>query len=261
MVEVFAGNGQSAAAGAHVPVAPAVRAFDAADQPVAGVQVRFEVTTGGGAVSGALKTTNAQGVATLESWTLGPSRHQYPERSVEGQTVSGEPLTFVATTDASSGYNIKIRYLGTPSSSQLLAFAQAEIRWESLVTGDLAGFPVQVAADDLLATDCRRSRKPSTICSSSPILQPIDGPGGHAGQAGPCAFGHARSPVVGVMFFDTDDLDLLEAEDLLDEVAIHEMGHVMGIGSLWGPQELLADAVATRRHRSAFHRRPGHRRV
>ena len=64
------------------------------------------------------------------------------------------------------------------------------------------------------------------------------------------------------MFFDTDDLDLLESfEDLLDEVAIHEMGHVMGIGIVWSFQELLADAVGGRRHGSAFHRRPGHRRV
>ncbi len=84
VVEVFAGNGQSAAAGANVPVAPAVRALDAADQPVAGVQVRFEVTTGGGSVSGALKTTNAQGVATLDSWTLGPVRDQHPERFRRG---------------------------------------------------------------------------------------------------------------------------------------------------------------------------------
>ena len=143
VIEVFAGNGQNAAAGANVPVAPAVRAFDAADQPVAGVQVRFEVTTGGGSVSGALKTTNAQGVATLDSWTLGPSGINTLSVSVEGQTVSGEPLTFVATTDASTGYNITIRYLGTPSSSQLLAFAEAEIRWEGLVTGDLPDMPVE----------------------------------------------------------------------------------------------------------------------
>jgi hypothetical protein len=46
------------------------------------------------------------------------------------------------------------------------------------------------------------------------------------------------------MVFDTDDLDDLESFDLLDEVVTHEMGHVMGIGTLWPEQGLLADAVS-----------------
>jgi hypothetical protein len=35
------------------------------------------------------------------------------------------------------------------------------------------------------------------------------------------------------MFFDTDDLAFLEQNDILDEVVVHEMGHVLGFGSLW----------------------------
>jgi len=75
-------------------------------------------------------------------------------------------------------------------------------------------------------------------------LQPIDGPGNIIGQASPCLARSDFLPFFGVMFFDTDDLDQLESFELLDEVAIHEMGHVMGIGTVWSFQELLADAVA-----------------
>jgi hypothetical protein len=41
------------------------------------------------------------------------------------------------------------------------------------------------------------------------------------------------------MFFDSDDLDFIESLDLLDEVIIHEMGHVLGFGTLWGFQREL----------------------
>ena len=42
------------------------------------------------------------------------------------------------------------------------------------------------------------------------------------------------------MFFDTSDLAVLEAFNLFDEVVIHEMGHVLGIGTVW---DLTFDGV------------------
>jgi uncharacterized protein YjdB len=67
----WAGNNQSVAAGAAVPVLPAVLITDAGDNPIAGVAVTFAITAGGGTVTGASATTNAQGIATVGSWTLG----------------------------------------------------------------------------------------------------------------------------------------------------------------------------------------------
>jgi hypothetical protein len=76
-------------------------------------------------------------------------------------------------------------------------------------------------------------------------LQPIDGPGGILGRAGPCVTRLANNlPVLGVMTFDTDDLDDLVSFDLLEEVVVHEMGHVLGIGTLWPVQGLLAEPVS-----------------
>jgi len=61
------------------------------------------------------------------------------------------------------------------------------------------------------------------------LLQPIDGPGGVLGAAGAC-FVRTNDglPVYGLMFFDTEDLAFLEGLSLLDEVIVHEMGHVLG---------------------------------
>ncbi len=242
-IEVSAGNGQNAPAGGHVPVSPAVRVLDASDDPVSGVQVRFEVTSGGGAVSGNVKATGADGVATLDTWTLGPTGVNTLSVTVDGQTVAGEPLTFVATTDASTGYNIKIQYIGTPSSSQLLAFAEAEIRWEGLITGDLADIPLDLPATPHPCGDGLPAIS-ETVDDLLILadLQPIDGPGAVLGRAGPCLTRLSdQLPVLGVMLFDTDDLEDLEAFDLLADVVVHEMGHTMGIGTLWAEHGLLAD--------------------
>jgi hypothetical protein len=39
--------------------------------------------------------------------------------------------------------------------------------------------------------------------------------------------------VYGIMFFDVDDLQSIADAGVLDEVIVHEMGHVIGVGTLW----------------------------
>ena len=66
-----AGNNQSATRGTNVGTPPSVIVKDFAGAPVAGVTVTFAVSSGGGSLTGATAVTNASGVATLGSWTLG----------------------------------------------------------------------------------------------------------------------------------------------------------------------------------------------
>src|SRR5574341_2619181 len=98
-VIVQAGNNQTSPSGLPVPVAPAVKVRDQYNNNVAGVSVGFAVTSGGGSVTGASQTTNAQGVATVGSWTLGPAGPQTLDATVT-PTVTGSPLTFNATATA-----------------------------------------------------------------------------------------------------------------------------------------------------------------
>ena len=49
---------------------PAVLVTDASNNPVAGASVTFSVTSGGGTVTGATQTTNAQGIASVGGFTL-----------------------------------------------------------------------------------------------------------------------------------------------------------------------------------------------
>ena len=57
--------------GAAVLEVPAVLVRDASGAPLANVPVTFEVTGGGGSVTGGNATTNASGIATVGSWTIG----------------------------------------------------------------------------------------------------------------------------------------------------------------------------------------------
>ena len=96
-IVVNAGDNQSAAAGATVPVAPSVKVTDAGDNPIANVAVTFAVGSGGGSVTGGSATTNASGIATVGSWTLG---------------TSAGPNTLVATSPAISGASVTFQAAG-----------------------------------------------------------------------------------------------------------------------------------------------------
>ena len=95
---------QSAAVGTAVAAPPSVKVSDAGGNPVSGVAVTFTVTGGGGAsvpASPAVINTNTSGVATLTSWTLGPtagSNNNTLTASVSG--LIGSPVTFTASASA-----------------------------------------------------------------------------------------------------------------------------------------------------------------
>ncbi len=74
----------------------------------------------------------------------------------------------------------------------------------------------------------------------------IDGPGRVLGQAGGLLVRQPEwQPYWGIMNFDEDDLEALHSAGRLDDVILHEMGHVLGLGANWlftgSVQNLLTD--------------------
>ena len=105
-VITFAGDAQSAPVGRTLDIDPAVRLNDALGNPIAGVEVNFEVVSGGGSAVGRRTVTDAFGVATVGGWTLGETAGANSLRAtVAGTGIAGNPLIFTATATA-----------GTPSS-------------------------------------------------------------------------------------------------------------------------------------------------
>ena len=52
-------------------------------------------------------------------------------------------------------------------------------------------------------------------------------------------------PYHGTMEFDTADLAAMEANGSLFFVIMHEMGHILGIGTLWSSKGLITGAGGT----------------
>jgi adhesin/invasin len=95
-IALNAGNGQTATVGTAVATAPSVLVTDAYNNPAPGASVTFSVASGGGSLSGGAATTNASGIATVGSWTLGtPAGANSVTATSSGLT--GSPVTFTAT--------------------------------------------------------------------------------------------------------------------------------------------------------------------
>ncbi|HEX5871818.1 MAG TPA: leishmanolysin-related zinc metalloendopeptidase, partial [Longimicrobium sp.] len=242
-VAAHAGSWQAAMAGTAVPARPAVVVRDGGGNAVAGRTVTFSVGSGGGSVAGGVATTDAAGVATVGDWFLGPAADLNTlTATVSGAGVTGSPVTFSAAGCAGgggTGYAITLCFSSAVTATQRAAFEAAAARWQGLVTGDLADMAVDQEAGfcggdapalDLVVDDL-------LIFAS---ITALDGPGGTLGSAGPCRI---RSPgslsFVGRMRFDGADLESVEAGGRLQPLILHEMGHVLGIGSLWPYFSLL----------------------
>jgi len=87
-IVVNAGNNQVGAAGAALPESLAVIVSDQNGEPLAGIDVGFAVTAGGGSVSPTSRRTNASGIAKTR-YTLGPNAGT--------QTVSATAIDFGLT--------------------------------------------------------------------------------------------------------------------------------------------------------------------
>ena len=222
-VILHAGNAQNAPPSSAVLVDPAVLVTDDANRPVQGAMVTFSIGSGGGSVTGPTQRSNASGVATVEEWRLGGLGDNTLVATVSGIA----PVVFSAI---ATQYNIQIRFRTEPTTRQRLAFERAVMRWSRVISGDLANVAVVVPASSCYPA--MNETVDDLIIFVT--LGPIDGGGGILGQAGPCLIrSTSRLTAVGQMEFDNADLASMDASGVLDDVILHEMGHVLGIGTLW----------------------------
>lgn len=243
---------QSGVVNQAVSSVPSVKAVDLDGNVVSGVAVTFAVQSGGGSVNptSAIQTS-ASGVATVTSWTLGASVGTNT-LTASATGLTGSPVTFTATGGAVvSNYNIDLRFLGTGTPGEEAAFTAAKTRWEQVITGDVPAISISLVNDTLCTSDGQPNPTPLNVNGSVDDivifadLRAIDGPGGILGAAGPCIVRNAGgTTIVGYMKFDTADLATLEATGALADVALHEMGHVIGYGTLgaWTAQTNLNSA-------------------
>lgn len=220
----------------------------------------YRFTMGGAGVSGDLVSINfqnAQGNLQLELYNSGGSLVNSSLGTADSETISLnglaagsyyvhvfgaggalnpnysltiDPGTATSLPPTTGGFDIQVRFSGLSASQQVI-FEQAAQRWESIITGDLPNASYNgLIVDDLL------------IDASSVS---IDGSGGVLGQAGYDRLRSSTSgglPYHGTMQFDSADLAAMQSNGTLLGVIEHEMGHVLGIGTLWSSRGLLVGA-------------------
>lgn len=247
-IVVVAGSPQSALANTELatPIQVAVR--DADGQGVPDVTVTFTIIAGGGSFSGgavsATATTDASGVATAPTWRLGKSAVAQRMRA-HAAGITKDDITATVQTS----YNIDVRFWGgTMTVEQQALFTNAAARISAIVVGDIIDADARGGTVDPAQCGVTGEPKLNEIIDDVLIyasIRAIDGPGNVLARAGPCFIRPTSTgdhTAIGVMEFDSADLDFLAGAGSLENVIVHEMLHVVGVGTLWTNRNLLVGA-------------------
>ena len=147
-----------------------------------------------------------------------------------GSTIATQEIPVSVSASDPGNFNIDLFFTGTVTTDQRAMFEQAARRWESIITGDLANTQTlrffKEAGDYIFLGDV----DDLLIIVN---IEVIDGPSGTWGKGGPREIREqSHLPVTGRVWFDRADINDMSRIDFLD-TAVHEMGHVLGIGTLW----------------------------
>eukprot|EP00904_Undaria_pinnatifida_P013079 jgi/Undpi1/8901/HiC_scaffold_25.g11363.m1 len=123
--------------------------------------------------------------------------------------------------EALDAFYIEVDYIGTWTDARKAVFDTAAARWSQVITHVPCGGTNDYPAGRLLI---------------SATLKEIDGTGGTLGSAGPTSIWNSCNTIslLGAMTFDIDDIENMEDNGTFEGVIQHEMGHVIGVGTLWG---------------------------
>jgi len=235
MIAVKSGDNQSALAGTPLTTPPVVLPIDDQNRTIPNQTATFAVIAGGGIINNTTGTVNADGSITAPSWTLG--------RSVVPQQLQVTIGSKSAVINASvkTSYKISVRYFGrTPTPAQQALFTNAAARIRAIVVGQL---PLVSTSNTDVSTACGATGvAPLTETIDGVVIfasiDSIDGKGKILATSGPCYIRTSNGQndfrtSIGIMKFDSADINSLAIGGNLQDVITHEMMHVVGFGSFW----------------------------
>lgn len=195
-------------------------------------------------------TDESVGLTALSS--AGPYYYGACVDAVTGESDTGNNCSSaVAVTVVPSPFRIEVVFVEGASgdgynASQKALFHKAAARWMSIITGDIpdsdfSDNPID-RWDDLLEA---RIFVDDTVDDLRIFVGvgDIDGAEGTLGRGGTRIVKRNRNQgtlvtKIGAIAIDKDDLEWM-SEALLSDVILHEMGHVLGFGTLWETLDLV----------------------
>ncbi len=159
---------------------------------------------------------------------------------IAGERQASTQLSY--TVRSVSGFNITLVFEeGSFTTTQQEMIRAAADRWEQLVVGDI---PDNSDASEVTRNGCLAVISPDGA-TIAPELQGVgvfddllvyvylfDEDSSTLARAGPCTWS-GRLPNYGSMMVNQRRLDFMTSSQSLEHVAIHELGHVLGIGTIW----------------------------
>jgi hypothetical protein len=236
-VEPVRGENQRMPAGSPLPEPVTVRVTDRLGSPTPGVTAILEPSHGG-AVSSSSLEVDADGVATAH-WILGPE----PGTQQLAITVGGRhTFHLLAEAEDEAGrvpFRIGRHLLSEAPPEVVEILDRAIARWEGVFLEKLPPVYVRVGEGRCGANAPALNEVVDDLLILV-TLEAMDGSGGVVAEANPCFLREeGLLPVVGQLRLDLNDLDALLDAGLLQDVLVHEIAHVLGVGSLWELFDLL----------------------
>lgn len=175
-------------------------------------------TDTGGTDTGGTDPGTDPGTGTVDTGTGGTD-------TGSGGTGTGSTTTttadFISGLDTPGGFNIAINWVGTWTQSQMEAVKQAAEMISDIIIGDL---PAMNGIDDVRI---------------SAQMTSIDGAGNYFGKGGYTAIrSDSLLPSDGYLKLDSADIGTMEAYNLVDDFAFHEILHALGFGLTWSAMGL-----------------------
>ncbi len=161
-----------------------------------------------------------------------------------GSNDDSNPTAIVPTANQLP-YNIQVRFVDsgfTPQQQTL--FQSAANRWSQIISQDVPDIPLNLSAGSCLDVSPAINQVVDDLRIDVSGVE-IDGEGGVLGSAAPCQLREQTLiPIYGGVQFDRADVAQLEATGLLETVILHEMGHTLGLGTIWVEKELVEGIIS-----------------
>lgn len=158
-----------------------------------------------------------------------------PNAPARGQpsAVASPPITFGP---GDGSFNIRVIFTGTVDPRASAVVADAVDRWQRVIVGDIPNVTADMGAGACYSGQPASRETVDDLLIYVRVVA-IDGSGGTLARAGPCLVRSGGQPAVGLV--EMDEADLGKSAELIQTVLTHEIGHVLGIGTMWELRGLL----------------------